>query len=276
MFRQTPRITSSRPAFTSGKSYLSLSGEDSTNMKKHLLFLGILTLCFLSVNGKRKEVRSVVRLETSAGNIRIALSDETPFHRDNFLVLAGKGFYDGTLFHRVIKDFMIQGGDPESKGAPQGKELGNGEPGYRLAPEFCLPYMYHRRGAVAMAREGDDVNPERASSGSQFYIVWGQTFKDRELQKVIKGVKEATDREADFTVEMEHDYRTIGGTPHLDGQYTVFGEVIEGMDIVDSIQHVATDHLDRPLEDVIVRRAVVEQKSKKAFSTQKRRSESRK
>lgn len=239
-------------------------------MKKHQFLLGILIACFLSADGNGKEKRSIVRLETNIGTIRIALSDETPFHRDNFLILARKGFYDGTLFHRVIKDFMIQGGDPESKDAPRDKELGNGDPGYRLAPEFCLPYMYHRRGAVAMAREGDDTNPERASSGSQFYIVWGQTFKDKELQKIIKSVKEATEGEADFTVEMEHDYRTIGGTPHLDGQYTVFGEVIEGLDIVDSIQRVKTDLSDRPFEDIIIRHAVVEQKSKKAMSTAKR------
>lgn len=242
-------------------------------MKKLLLLFVFLTTYFSPADGKGKENRSVVRLETNAGHIRIALSDDTPVHRDNFLRLAEKGFFDGTLFHRVIKDFMIQGGDPDSRNAPQGKELGNGDPGYRLAPEFCLPYMYHRRGAVAMAREGDDVNPERASSGSQFYIVWGQTFKDKELQKIIKGVKEATDGEANFTVEMEHDYRTVGGAPHLDGQYTVFGEVIEGLEFVDSIQRVATDTLDRPLKDVVIRRAVVEQKSKKAMEALKKKAE---
>lgn len=242
-------------------------------MKRLLLLTAILAASLSSADGRGKENRSVVRLETSVGNIRIALSDDTPYHRDNFLTLAEKGFFDGTLFHRVIKDFMIQGGDPESRNAPQGKALGDGGPGYRIAPEFCLPYMYHRRGAVAMAREGDEVNPERASSGSQFYIVWGKTFKDKELQKVIKGVKEATDGEADFTVEMEHDYRTVGGTPHLDGQYTVFGEVVEGLEFVDSIQRAATDSLDRPLTDVVLRRAVVEQKSKKALESLRRKAE---
>lgn len=242
-------------------------------MKRILLFFAILAVCILSTDGKGKENRSVVRLETSAGNIRIALSDDTPFHRDNFLALAEKGFFDGTLFHRVIKDFMIQGGDPDSKDAPQGKKLGDGGPGYRLAPEFCLPYMYHKRGAVAMAREGDDVNPERASSGSQFYIVWGKVFKDKELQKVIRGVQEATDGEARFTVEMEHDYRTVGGAPHLDGQYTVFGEVVEGLEIVDSIQRTVTDSLDRPLTDIVLRHAVVEQKSKKALESLRKKAE---
>lgn len=242
-------------------------------MKKLLLIFVLLATWFSPADGKRKENRSVVRLETSAGNIRIALSDDTPVHRDNFLGLTEKGFFDGTLFHRVIKDFMIQGGDPDSKNAPQGKELGNGGPGYRLAPEFCLPYMYHRRGAVAMAREGDEANPERASSGSQFYIVWGRTFKDKELQKVIRGVEEATGGEARFTVEMEHDYRTVGGAPHLDGQYTVFGEVVEGLEFVDSIQRAATDSLDRPLTDIVIRHAVVEQKSKKALESLKKKAE---
>lgn len=238
---------------------------------KKILFLIVLCITQVILAGeKNKEKRSVVRLETNVGNIRIALSDDTPIHRDNFLELTEKGYFDGTLFHRVIKDFMIQGGDPDSRNAPQGKELGNGGPGYQLAPEFCLPYLYHRRGAVAMAREGDDVNPERASCGSQFYIVWGRTFKDKDLQKVIRRVKEATDGEADFTVEMEHDYRTIGGAPHLDGQYTVFGEVLEGMETVDSIQSVATDSLDRPLTDVVIWHAVVEQKSAKAQQGRKR------
>lgn len=243
------------------------------DMKKCVLLLIIMTACFSTAESKGKEKRSVVRLETNMGNIRIALSDDTPYHRDNFLKLTETGFFDGTLFHRVIKDFMIQGGDPESKNAPQDKALGNGGPGYRLAPEFCLPYMYHRRGAVAMAREGDDVNPERASNGSQFYIVWGRTFKDKELRNIIKSVKEATDGEADFTVEMEHDYRTVGGAPQLDGQYTVFGEVVEGLEIVDSIQQTSTNNLDRPLTDIVVRHALVEQKSKKALESFRKKAE---
>ena len=238
-------------------------------MRNILLFIALLPLV-LTATGKGREKRSVVRIETSAGDIRIALSDDTPFHRDNFLLLTEKGFFDGTLFHRVVKDFMIQGGDPDSRNAPQGKALGDGGPGYRLAPEFCLPYLYHRRGAVAMAREGDEVNPERASNGSQFYIVWGRTFKDKELQKIIRSVKENTDGEAVFTVEMEHDYRTVGGAPHLDGQYTVFGEVLEGLEVVDSIQRTATDPLDRPLADITILRAVIEQKSAKALSQKKR------
>lgn len=202
------------------------------------------------------------------GVIRIALSDDTPGHRDNFLKLAGEGFYDGTLFHRVIKDFMIQGGDPLSRpsatdstsvtasdsAAHKKPELGEGGPGYCLAPEFDLPYLYHKRGAVAMAREADDVNPDRMSNGSQFYIVYGKTYTLDELNKLP----------VDFTLDMSLDYRTIGGAPHLDGAYTVFGEVIEGMDIVEKIQQQPTDAQDRPLTDVRIIRATVEQLSKKA------------
>ena len=130
-----------------------------------------------------KERRSVVRLETTMGVIRIALMDETPVHRDNFLKLAGQGFYDGMLFHRVIKDFMIQGGDPDSRTAPSGKMLGEGGVGYTLPAEFRLPDLYHIRGMVAAAREGDDVNPERRSSGCQFYIVWGKKWTPAPLDK---------------------------------------------------------------------------------------------
>lgn len=164
-----------------------------------------------------------VRIETSMGDITVRLFNDTPRHRDNFLRLVREGYYDGTLFHRVIERFMIQGGDPDSKGAPAGVELGNGGPGYTVEAEF-RPWHLHRRGALAAARESDEVNPEKRSGGSQFYIVWGKSEQ---------------------------------GTPHLDGAYTVFGRVEEGLDVVERIQQVKTDGLDRPIEDVVVRRMTV-------------------
>lgn len=236
-----------------------------------LLLLGLLTFIIpLCAEGKLRERRSVVRLETTAGVIRIALSDDTPAHRDNFLRLSEAGFYDGTLFHRVIKDFMIQGGDPDSKNAPQGKPLGEGNPGYLLAPEIDLPYQYHRRGAVGMARAADADNPDRLSNGSQFYIVWGREYSYKELRSISAQVKDATGGTAEITDGMETDYHTKGGAPHLDGQYTVFGEVIEGMDVVDRIRQAPTDSLDRPLTDIRIVHAVIEQRSKKAAAAKAR------
>lgn len=231
-------------------------------MRKEFFFAFL--ACFLvcvSAVAKKKEKRSVVRIETSMGNIRVALSDDTPIHRDNFLKLASEGFYDGTLFHRVIQDFMIQGGDPDSKGAAPGALLGEGGPGYTLEPEFLLPYLYHWRGVIAAARESDDVNPEMRSSGSQFYIVWGKKQTPAAIKKVKAMLSE---KGITLTPLMVDDYIMRGGTPHLDGTYTVFGEVIEGMDVVDAIQRVKTDKRNRPLEDVIVQKMVVEQRSKKA------------
>ena len=230
-------------------------------MKK--LFLLLLCVVFVSqTEAKRKEKRSVVRIETSMGVIRVALLDDTPLHRDNFLRLAAEGFYDGTLFHRVIEDFMIQGGDPDSRGAAPGKRLGEGDVGYRIPAEICLPDYYHLRGALAAAREGDEVNPERMSSGCQFYIVWGKSFGPASLRRARDRMEEMSGME--MTAQMFDDYIMQGGTPHLDGSYTVFGQVIEGLDIVRTIQKVATDTFDRPLQDVVVTRMVVEQKSKAA------------
>lgn len=231
-------------------------------MRKEFFFalLACLLVC-TSGAAKKKEKRSVVRIETSMGNIRVALSDDTPIHRDNFLKLASKGFYEGTLFHRVIRDFMIQGGDPDSKGAAPGVQLGDGGPGYTLEPEFLLPYLYHWRGVIAAARESDDVNPEMRSSGSQFYIVWGKKQTPASIKKVKATL---ADKGVTLTPQMVDDYIMRGGTPHLDGTYTVFGEVIEGMDVVDAIQRVETDKQDRPLQDVVVLKMIVEQRSKKA------------
>ncbi len=197
---------------------------------------------------------SHVTIETTAGNIRIVLFDDTPVHRDNFLRLADEHFYDSLLFHRVIKNFMIQGGDPDSRHAEPGKLLGGGDTGYTLAPELFAAdgrlLHHHRRGAVAMAREGDDINPERRSSGCQFYIVWGKLWPSTELEAIGKRLDAMTQHRVTMTPEMVSLYHKTGGTPHLDGQYTVFGEVVEGLDVVERIQRVFTDDDDRPVDDV--------------------------
>lgn len=231
-------------------------------MMKRMLIVALLMLpCMMTVAKGKKEKRSVVRIETTMGNIRVALLDDAPIHRDNFLKLAESGHYDGTLFHRVINKFMIQGGDPTSRTAPAGQLLGDGDVDYTLTPEFLLPYYYHLRGALAAARESDDVNPEQRSSGSQFYIVTGKQFGPASLKKVRQQLE---DNGIEMTPQMFDDYQQYGGAPHLDGSYTVFGQVIEGMDVAERIQTVATDKNDRPLENVVVLRMIVEQRSKAA------------
>lgn len=233
-------------------------------MKKIVLLL----LCLVmvqAVSAKRKEKRSVVRIETSVGVIRVALFDDTPLHRDNFLRLASEGYYDGTLFHRVIRDFMIQGGDPDSRGAAAGKLLGEGGPDYTIPAEIRLPYIHHWRGTLAAAREGDEVNPTRASSGSQFYIVWGKSFGPASLKQARARLEEDG---VEMTADMYDTYIMKGGTPHLDGGYTVFGEVIEGLNFVKQIQNVETDRNDRPVHDVTVLGMKVEQLSKAARKNQ--------
>ena len=175
---------------------------------------------------------AVVVLHTTAGDIRLELDGRTPRHRDNFLELAREGFFDSLLFHRVIAGFMIQSGDPDSRRAPSGQPLGLADAGCELPAEIVYPALAHTRGALAAARTPDDVNPERKSSGSQFYIV---TIPD----------------------SLRACYATLGGTPHLDGQYTVFGRVTEGLEVVDAIQRAETDSLDRPLADVRILRAEV-------------------
>lgn len=243
-----------------------------------------------------------VKISTSFGDIVVKLYDETPAHRDNFIKLAKEGFYNGTLFHRVIKDFMIQGGDPESKGAPKGKQLGSGDAGYTLPAEFN-PTLFHKRGALSAARLGDNVNPERRSSGCQFYIVWGKTYskgqigqlekqslmqaqqsvfdslvqKNREkvmtlrrnrdqaglmaLQEELIAETEAIVAEkglGKLSEEQKEIYTTVGGTPFLDGQYTVFGEVESGLELVGKIQEVATDRNDRPESDIAMTVTVID------------------
>ena len=198
-----------------------------------------------------------VLFETTEGNIRIALYDETPQTRDNFLKITKMGVYDSLLIHRVIKDFMIQSGDTNSKHAKPGQLLGTGDFDYTTEAEFRLPQIFHRRGVIAMARESDKVNPERRSSACQFYIVWGKVFNDLQIAKIQEKLDSATQGQVKLAPEMIEVYKTIGGTPHLDGQYTVFGEVVEGMDVVEKIQGVETDKNDRPLEDIRILKATV-------------------
>lgn len=198
-----------------------------------------------------------VLFDTTAGNIRIALYDETPQTRDNFLKITKMGIYDSLLIHRVIKDFMIQSGDTNSKHAKPGQLLGTGDFDYTTEAEFRLPQIFHRRGVVAMARESDKVNPEKRSSACQFYIVWGKTFNDQQIAKIQEKLDSVTQGSVKLTPEMIEIYKTVGGTPHLDGQYTVFGEVVEGLDVVEIIQRVQTDKNDRPLEDIRILTATV-------------------
>ena len=222
-------------------------------MRKILIVLSFV-LCHVSLSVAQT---TEVLLETTAGNIRISLYDETPKTRDNFLKITKMGVYDSLLIHRVIKNFMIQSGDTNSKHAKPGQLLGTGDFDYTTEAEFRLPRIFHRRGVVAMAREGDKVNPERRSSACQFYIVWGKILNDMQLAKVQEKLDSATQGQVKLTPEMIEVYKTVGGTPHLDGQYTVFGEVVEGMDVVEKIQGVETDKNDRPLEDIRILKATV-------------------
>ena len=200
-----------------------------------------------------------VMIETTEGNILVTLFDDTPRHRDNFLRLCNEQFYDSLLFHRVIKNFMIQGGDPDSKHAEPGVTLGEGSTDSTIVAEFFSPegrlLHPHKRGALAAAREGDSENPERRSSGCQFYIVWGKTYATQQLYQIGDKVEAATDHRVTMTDELLDLYHDVGGVPHLDGQYTVFGEVAEGLEVVDRIQKVQTDDYDRPIDDVRILRA---------------------
>lgn len=219
--------------------------------------LCLLCLVFDPAQGYGREKRTQVLFETTMGNFTISLFNETPHHRDNFIKLVESGYYDGLLFHRIIRDFMVQTGDPDSRTAVPGQLLGEGGPDYTLPLELDLPFHYHYRGAVAAAREGDDVNPERRSSGSQFYIVWGKTYTAQKLSGIADFIAENTGGEAEMTPDMSHTYLTQGGAPHLDGQYTVFGEISGGLKIIGQMQKVKTDAHDRPLEDVKIIRASI-------------------
>ena len=216
-------------------------------MKKTVCLLLLVTALFF-VGCTTNQGTAKVVMETTAGTMEFVLYGETPKHRDNFIKLAGEHYFDSLLFHRVIKDFMIQGGDPDSKYAEAGVRLGEGGPGYRLDSEFRTPQLLHKRGALAAAREGDAVNPMKRSSASQFYIVWGKVYTSEEIETMSQRMKEVGLGE--LSPEQKELYTTVGGTPFLDGQYTVFGEITKGLDVVDRIQNVATDGNDRPLENV--------------------------
>jgi cyclophilin family peptidyl-prolyl cis-trans isomerase len=262
-------------------------------MRRIILSFPVLFL-FTFCSGQQHEKNTdpnIFVLSTEYGDIKILLYDETKAHKENFLRLVSSGAYNDLLFHRVIKGFMIQGGDPDSKDAPAGKVLGNGDPGYTLPAEILSSYT-HKRGALAAARMGDEVNPEQRSSGSQFYIVQGRTFSDAELDQLEKRVnqmrmqnlylrffiKAREDAKAQgiqpdmnlisanasdsvqriastlspfkYTPEQRSIYKTIGGAPHLDGAYTVFGEVLEGMEVIDKIAAQPVDQNNRPLKNI--------------------------
>jgi cyclophilin family peptidyl-prolyl cis-trans isomerase len=216
---------------------------------KKLCMLLLASILVTSSCAKKNDLEPVIKFKTTEGTIKVRLYAETPKHRDNFVKLVEAGFYEGVLFHRVIADFMIQAGDPDSKNANLKASLGSGDVGYSIPAEFVYPKYYHKKGALAAAREGDDTNPEKASSGCQFYIVKGKVFTNAELNALEQK------RSIKFTNEQRNDYTTIGGTPHLDGNYTVFGEVIEGLEIVTNISRVKTGELDRPLENVRILKA---------------------
>ena len=215
---------------------------------RRLLSIGAMWLLLLSLFPMHaQEKETLVLIETDKGKIKVKLFDETPKHRDNFIKHVKEHFYDGLLFHRVIKQFMIQGGDINSKDAPMDKHLGDGELDYTLPAEFVYPQYFHRRGALCAARMPDDENPEKASSPNQFYIVTGKYYTEMELNKMEaeKGIT--------LTEEQRKAYMLEGGAPHLDGNYTVFGQVIEGMKVVDKIQFVDTNEEDRPTKNIAIK-----------------------
>jgi cyclophilin family peptidyl-prolyl cis-trans isomerase len=214
-------------------------------MKTTLAIIALLTMSVFSSQAQRKKKTEgpkerIVEITTDYGTMKIKLYNETPKHRDNFIKLASEGFYDSLLFHRVIKGFMIQGGDPDSKTATPEQRLGAGDVGYKVPAEFN-DSLFHKKGALCAARDG---NPEKASSGCQFYIVHGKTLNDEELNSIESRMN------FKYTEQQRNDYKTIGGTPQLDKNYMVYGEVIEGMDVIDKIAAVQTKPGDRPVQDV--------------------------
>ncbi|MEG1543107.1 MAG: peptidylprolyl isomerase [Tannerellaceae bacterium] len=245
-----------------------------------------------------QSTETTVAMNTSLGTITLKLYNDTPQHRDNFVKLAKAGQYDGLLFHRVIKEFMIQGGDVASKDAPMSKQLGAGDLGYTVPAEFVYPARFHKKGALSAARTGDEVNPKRASSASQFYIVTGKVYSDAELNQLEKqkesrlkqsifarlqaenktkvmelyrsGDKdelailrdtligkteleaEKRKEEAKLTAEQREAYKTVGGVPFLDNEYTVYGEVVDGIEVVESIEKAKTNKQDRPMDNIVI------------------------
>jgi len=227
-------------------------------MNKSILlyvFMGLFLSYGCSDAQSKKYKKQIVLISTEFGDMKARLYDETPKHKENFLKLADEGYFDGLLFHRVINEFMIQGGDPNSKDAEAGAPLGNGGPGSKIPAEFN-PELYHKKGALSAARMGDNVNPKKESSGSQFYIVHGRPFSDAEIDaaRARAGGKKSKNDPPSASVEASEKqrevYKTIGGTPHLDGNYTVFGEVFEGLEVIDKIAAAKADGRNRPVEDI--------------------------
>lgn len=216
-------------------------------MRKLFAICLLLTGLFTSVHLQAQDVETLVLIDTDMGKIKVKLFNDTPLHRDNFIKNVKENRYDGLLFHRVIKQFMIQGGDIESKDAPMDKHLGDGDPGYTIPAEIVYPKYFHKRGMLCAARTGDEENPERASSATQFYIVTGKFYTEMELDKMEKNEKRT------FTPEERQAYMLEGGAPHLDNKYTVFGEVVKGMKVVDKIQFVETNEDDRPLKNIKIK-----------------------
>ena len=197
-----------------------------------------------------------VMLETTMGNIKLALYNDTPKHRDNFLKLVNEGYYNGCIFQRVIKNFMIQGGDYSCRKVTPGK-VEKFDVGYTVPAEIIYPKYYHKRGQLCMAREGDDENPTKASGATDFYITWGRNFSPRQMEYLVEQMQREGKNYAIPSKEVQEGYIKYGGVPHLDNGYTVFGEVLEGLYVVDKIQNVATnkENNDRPLEDIIILKA---------------------
>ncbi len=235
--------------------------SDEESPKHRYLLSGKYTVTLVAKkDGKEKKIEKdiimappeicLIEMETTAGTMMIQLSDETPAHRDNFIKLAEEGYYNNHLFHRIIEGFMIQGGDPNSVDAPPGKRLGTGGPGYTVEAEF-VEELIHLKGALAAARQGDNVNPEKRSSGSQFYIVHGNKISASQLSQFSSRTGKV------YTDEQIKKYGEIGGTPMLDNGYTVYGQVIAGLEVVDKIASMQKDRADRPVEDVKILRVTV-------------------
>lgn len=199
-----------------------------------------------------KEKTTMVIISTDLGKMKAVLYNETPLHKENFIKLAKEGYFDGCLFHRVIDGFMIQGGDPDSKTAKPGQMLGQGGPGYTIPAEFKQE-LIHKKGALAAARMADQVNPQKASSGSQFYIAQGKSYTENELNMLSSRMGKA------FNKQQMEAYTTVGGVPFLDYEYTVFGEVVEGLEVIDKIAAVEKDRRDRPVQDIKMTIKVVEE-----------------
>lgn len=227
---------------------------------KIYIFAIVLAMCNIGTLQAQTVTDSVeheVLLETTKGNIRVKLYNDTPIHRDHFLSLVKRGFYDGLLFHRVIPDFMIQAGDSLSRNAKEGQLLGDSPEPYTLPSEIHFPQHFHRRGALAAARESDEENPERRSSYSQFYIVTGNIFTDDMLDRAQERLDSVTHNQVKLSPKIKEVYRTFGGAPHLDGQYTIFGEVVEGFDVTDLIQWAGRDENNRPFDDIRITKATI-------------------